>query len=218
MAMMMMAVLGAKAQYDPGTWSMQIKFGFGASTMTNMESIPMNEGVSLDTQYAGASMYGLDVEYQATKWLGVSLGFNCSNQGTEWKDYTDADNIKYRDPQVSLSYLNVPLVANFYVLKGLALKAGVQAGFLTSADVSMRVKTVLAGHDVTTKTSVDVEDDCNKVDFSIPVGISYETKSHFVLGATYNIGVSKVNKNKIFGEKDNRNGMFMLNFGWKFDL
>src|SRR3712207_7766608 len=55
----------------------------------------------------------------------------------------------------SPSYINVPIMANVYVVNGLAVKLGVQPGF-----------------------AVDKADsDINTVDFSIPVGASYEYKN-----------------------------------------
>ncbi len=55
-----------------------------------------------------------------------------------------------------LDYLNIPITANFYVLQGLALKTGVQLGFLLSAKAE----------------SLDVKDAYESVNFSIPIGLS----------------------------------------------
>ena len=215
--MMMVAVLSASAQYAPGKWSLQTKFGFGASQLTNMEKIPM-ANVTLDTKFKGAKMIGLEVEYQASKLLGISAGLTHTWQGTTWDDFTDTDNIKYKEPSIDLEYINVPVIANFYVVRGLALKAGFQIGYLVDADIYLRTESSLDGRDLTITTKLDMEKDCNKVDLSIPVGISYETTKHWVWGATYNIGLSKVNKESVSGEKDCKNGVFMLSFGYKFDL
>lgn len=216
-AIMMVVALSASAQFEPGKWAMQFRFGFGASQLSNMEKIPMGGG-ELDTQFKGASSWGLDFEYQATKLLGVSIGLNRTSQGSAWEDYTDATQVKYKDPEVDLDYINVPLIANFYVTKGLALKTGLQLGYLINADLSMHTESSFEGRDLTTKTTLDIEKDCNKIDLSIPVGISYEFPSHFVIDARYNIGLTKVNKEDVFGPKDNKNGVFMLSFGYKFDL
>ena len=216
-AIMMMVVLGASAQYEPGKWSMQIKFGFGASQLTNMEKIPMDEG-KMSAQWKSSSTIGLDVEYQVSKLLGLSLGVNRTNQGGGWENFTDASNIKYEDPRIDLDYINVPLIANFYVYKGLALKAGLQAGFLVDADFVMMTKSNYEGRDLSLESTLEMDKDCQKVDFSIPVGISYEFRSHFVLDARYNIGLTKVNKESIFGSKDSKNGVLMFTFGYKFDL
>ena len=60
------------------------------------------------------------------------------------------------------SYLNIPVLANVYVVPGLAVKLGVQPGFMVDKD--------------------DAED-VNTFDLSIPVGLSYEY-NNFVLDGT----------------------------------
>ena len=64
------------------------------------------------------------------------------------------------------------------------------------------------------------------VDFSIPMGISYEYKN-FVVEGRYNLGVTKVFKDKelnIGGESidlsgtDTKNSVFQFTLGYKFEL
>lgn len=94
--------------------------------------------------------------------------------------------------------MNVPLVANFYAAEGLALKAGVQMGFLTSAK----------------EDAMDIKDDIKSTAIAIPVGISYEFEN-IVVDARYNIGVTKVNK---YGSKSQRSDLFLVTLGYKFSL
>ena len=46
---------------------------------------------------------------------------------------TESEEFSYR-----LNYLNIPILANFYVTKGLALKAGIQPGFLIGSKLRVR--------------------------------------------------------------------------------
>ena len=216
MCALLVASLSANAQYDPGTWSMQVKFGFGASHLTNMEKIPLSDS-NADTEFKGASMIGVDFQYQATKWFGIQSGINFWWQGSGWEDFVE-DNVKFEDNKFELNYVAVPVLANFYVAKGLALKSGVQLGYMVNADVEMTAKAKVDNYKVTDITSIDVEDDCKKFDVSIPVGISYETNSDWIFGAQYNIGLTKVNKESFEGVKDSKNGVFMFTVGWKFKL
>jgi len=216
MCALMVTSLGASAQYDPGTWSMQVKFGFGASQVTNIENIPLHES-NADTQFKGATMIAADFQYQATKWLGIQSGINFWRQGNSWENFVE-DNVKFENNKLEMNYIAVPVLANFYVAKGLALKSGVQLGYLVNADVEMTAKAKIDNYKVTNITSVDVDDDCNKFDVSIPVGISYETKSDWIFGAQYNIGLTKVNKDSYEDAKDSKNGVFMFTVGWRFKL
>ena len=63
----------------------------------------------------------------------------------------------------------------------------------------------------TRKTTRDVED-VKSVDFSIPVGLSYEY-ANFQLDARYNWGVSKV-----IDDDDEKNSVFQITLGYKFKL
>ena len=57
-------------------------------------------------------------------------------------------------------------------------------------------------------------DQCKKVDFSIPVGLSYEYQS-FVLDARYNIGLTKTVKD---AAEKTKNSVFQITVGYKFAL
>jgi hypothetical protein len=112
-------------------------------------------------------------------------------------------------------------MAQYYVIPGLAIKAGIQPGFLVRA----KNKYDYENGGIAIHTDADIKDACNKVDLSIPVGISYEYKS-FVLDARYNIGLTKVYKDidadaaELFGisNKTCRNSVFQITLGYKFAL
>ena len=212
----MMVTTNAKAQYEPGTWSLKPTAGIGVSYITDMESIPV-ASTKLDSQVAIAATSGVAVEYQATNFLGIEAGLNYTLQGGGWKDYkSGSEKIEY--PHFQLEYIHVPIVANIYVAKGLALKTGVQLGFMTNADVMFTYKSEIGGYDATIDTSINMKKECNKFDVSIPIGISYEFKSHWVIDARFNLGLTKVNKESVEGAKDSKNGAIFLSVGHKFDL
>ena len=133
---------------------------------------------------------GVEGEYYANDWFGIALGLNYAQQG--WK--VDGNTLK-------LDYLNVPLVADFYVARGLALKTGVQFGFLLSAKAD----------------EGDIKNSCEKFNFSIPVGISYEI-NNFVLDIRYNIALTKVNKYDGGHNEKNRSDLVQFTVGYKFGL
>jgi hypothetical protein len=127
--------------------------------------------------------------------LYTQQGGKVSREGTE-----NANGEKYNR---SLDYLNVPILANVYIIPGLALKAGAQFGFL------MRAK----------KEDEDVKDLFNNTDFSIPVGLSYEMEEA-VIDLRYNIGLSNIAQKGIANIVDNkiRNSVIMLTIGYKIQL
>ena len=140
---------------------------------------------------------GAEFGYNINETFGITAGLLYTMQGCKDKDV---------DANFNLDYINVPVLANVYVAPGLALKAGPQIGFLTRAKLD----------------DVDMKDVCNTIDFSIPVGVSYEI-SDFVIDFRYNIGITNISKNtkikadglEIESDKKTRNSVFMLTVGYK---
>ncbi len=213
-AAMTVAALSVNAQskVKPGTWSIQPKAGVTITSVTNMDyntSIPGTVVKAEGQTYVGATIGG-EVEYQVIDRFSVAAGLGYIMQGKQWDDLK-YEGIEEKEQKLDLGYINVPVVANFYVFKGLAVKAGVQFAFLTNAKAKGTL--VEGGREMT--SSVDVKDQCNKFDFSIPVGASYEFDNHIVIDARYNIGITNVNKN---GGVNCKNSVFLATVGYKFCL
>ena len=188
---MLSAGMVAMAQHAPGTVTLQPKVGLNISSMTDADDADPRFGVAA----------GAELEYQVNSFFSISGGALYSMQGLKGSDDVDIT--------MKLDYINVPIMANFYVVKGLALKAGIQPGF-----------------NVNSKLSASENKVSGSVDFSIPMGISYEYKN-FVVEGRYNLGVTKVFKDKelnIGGESidlsgtDTKNSVFQFTLGYKFEL
>lgn len=222
-----MTSLVAHAQFEPGTISVQPRVGVTAAMLSNAPDIDLKdiglnvENKKLDAQPTAGVILGADLEYQVSNLFSVSAGLNWGQAGSGWEDLkinSSEGTAEMKDLKIETSYLNVPITFNFYVLKGLALRTGVQMGFLTSAD--LKTTLTMSSGNLNEKIEMDqsCKEDFKKFDLSIPVGISYEFSSHFVIDARYNIGITKVNKESEPGEKDSRNGVFALTFGYKFAI
>ena len=137
---------------------------------------------------------GVGVEYvhYVNDWLGIAAGLSYAQQGWKFEGLGNEETTK-------LDYLNIPLTGNFYVVKGLALKTGVQFGFLMNGKVE----------------DTDIKDACEKLNLSIPIGVSYEI-SDFVIDFRYNLGLTKTNKedngNKV------RSDLIQITLGYKIPL
>ena len=112
----------------------------------------------------------------------------------------------------------MPVLAKVYLCKGLAVKTGLQFGLLTNAKMKADVYTKNNGIKNHTEISANIKDECSKFDFSIPVGMSYEFNVPIVIDLRYNLGLTKVNKEKEYGEKDSKNSVLLLTVGYKFKL
>ena len=67
---------------------------------------------------------GGEFGYFITDKFAATAGLLYTMEGTK---------IKHADHNTNLEYLNIPVLANYYIIPGLAVKAGIQPGFLTKA-------------------------------------------------------------------------------------
>ena len=117
------------------------------------------------------------------------------------------------DGTVKLDYINVPILANVYVANGFAVKLGVQPGFLINNKVKVSQNGVNAEVDLEKAfKAAGIDAKLNKVDVSIPVGVSYEF-SNINIDARYNWGLTK-----IIDQDNSKNSVFQITVGSKFAL
>lgn len=191
MAVVMLASVASYAQQAVGTFTLQPKIGMNVASLTKCDGCDPRIGLAV----------GVEAEYQATDIFSVSAGLIYSMQGNKAKEEGVTLTTK-------LDYINIPILANVYVTKGLAVKLGVQPAF----NVSDKQK--LSGG----KASVEAEDvgaedvGAESFDFSIPVGLSYEF-NNVVIDARYNFGVTN-----IADGGDAKNSVFQFTLGYKFAL
>lgn len=186
MAVVMLASVASYAQHAVGSLTLQPKVGLNIASLTDCEGADPRYGVAA----------GVELEYQATDIFSISAGALYSMQGNKFSESGASVTNK-------TDYINIPILANVYVVKGLAVKAGIQPGFKVNDEVKFASSIGTITHDVAKAESFD---------FSIPVGLSYEY-SNVVLDARYNFGCTKIVKNT-----DPKNSVFQITLGYKFDL
>lgn len=222
MAAMSVVVLAASAQarFDEGTITIQPRLGVTASELTHTPKLPIAgvPGASIDADLTAGFFIGADVEYYLTDRIGLSAGLNFAQAGTGWKN-TDVviNGVKgsFTDMKIQTTYLNVPLMFNYYVLKGFALKAGVQMSFLTNAKAKAKFSTDMGAGTYNESYDESVKKAFKKFDLAIPIGLSYEFKLPIVLDLRYDIGLLKTIKDS---DKSNCNRVCELTVGYKFAL
>ncbi len=228
MAALMVVAVSANAQFEPGTFSIQPKLGANISWLSNTPNMPLgelgNKKIELDKSPIAGALVGVEAEYQLANMFSLAAGLNFSMQGSGWSDFDekiDDVKIEIKDNKMNLSYINVPVVANVYLFKGFAIKAGVQVGFLVGAnyEVTATYRDDKASQNLSTKFDQSIKDECKKVDLSIPIGVSYQVPTiPIVIDARYNLGLTKVIKESEEGYKDLKNNVIQLTVGYKFAL
>jgi hypothetical protein len=220
-AMMVAVSASAQSRFEAGTVTIQPKLGGTGAIFTNAPKLSFGDGTDLDKKATDGVLIGAELEYQLSDFLSIAGGVNWAQAGSGWDDYnTTVKGVKYnvKDIKIESSYIIVPLVLNAYLFRGFAVKAGAQIGFLTSA----KEKMTATASENSSNLSMSVDEDCkdafNKVDVSIPVGVSYEFPIPIVLDLRVNVGVTKVNKESYSGYKDFQNIVAAFTVGYKFKL
>lgn len=182
----MMVSAATFAQNEVGQLTIQPKVGVNIANITDADDTDPRIGLAA----------GAEFEYGLTDNIGLSAGVLYSMQGVKTTIIDD-------DCTWKLDYLNVPILANFYVAKGFAVKLGVQPGFKLSSKAKVK------GSGASKEVDVD---GVKSVDLSIPVGLSYQYQN-IVFDARYNWGVTK-----IVDDADSKHSVFQITVGYKFSL
>lgn len=190
----MMATVSASAQHEEGDNVVQPRVGITMSDLTNVNDSKMKVNVT----------YGVEFEHFINDEFSLAGGLLFTNQGTK-------GSVSEGEIKMDLLYGMLPFTANYYVLPGLAAKAGLQIGYQIKARGEVN------------GTKVDFDElfntpylkeyfDVKKFDLSIPVGLSYELYG-VTLDARYNIGITKV----LTGDAGSaHNKVIVVTLGYKF--
>lgn len=189
--MAFIATTASFAQWSVGSITVQPKIGINGANITDADNSDSRIGLVL----------GGEFEYRVSPIFSLSAGALYSMQGC--KGTAEDEDGNTGDVSLKLDYINVPILANVYVVKGLAIKLGIQPGF----NVRHKATATVSGVNVTTNLP-----GIKSVDFSIPIGVSYEF-NRFVIDGRYNFGLTK-----LIDDSDSKNSVFQFTFGYKFSL
>ena len=189
--LVMLCCVAASAQPAAGKFSVIPRVGV---SLANLSGDGVYYGSANATESGGSSRnkpgftVGVDLDYQFTNSLSVMLGAHYAQQGCNYGNVNEktsqSGNVnKYvglNDLSTQLHVINVPLLFNYYVAPGFAVKTGVQLGFPMSGKLKYTETNFTENEndefvaDTPVKHDIDLNSTIKKVDFSIPVGISFE--------------------------------------------
>nr|AOE10401.1 hypothetical protein [uncultured bacterium] len=162
---------------------------FGAKAGLNFASMTGDEADGLDGRTA--FHLGVTAEIELSDSFSIQPELLYSGQG-----FT-ADN----DVTGKVDYINIPVMAKFYVGDGFSLEAGPQIGFLASA------KSEAGGE------SIDIKDALKSTDFALNLGAGYKLDSGLNFGLRYSIGLTDVPDGDSNGFK---HSVLQLSVGFNF--
>jgi len=171
------------------------KAGVNISTLTNSAGSDARVGLNI----------GLGVEKEVANSFALESGLFYSMQG-----------VKFGDVTVKLDYINIPVLAKYYVTENFSVFAGPQLG----VNVNSSTKASFGGISGT----VDIDDVVKTFDVALNLGLGYQFEQGLFLSASYSNGLIGVFKSGVLvgqhfditGEKNSNNIVFSVNVGWKF--
>lgn len=133
----------ALAQQKQGSFSFVPRVGVTIANLTDND-LTLERGGTIKSKSKPGFAVGADAFYQLTDQVALSAGVVFTSLGSKYHDFDELraepaetdEEIKYTaytDYSTTTTYIAVPVMAHVYVAQGLALKAGVQVGMLTSA-------------------------------------------------------------------------------------
>jgi len=185
--------VGAFAQ-TPNMWEIR-NWSFGAKAGVNFANTSdMPNG---DTKMRTGFYAGVFGEYRMNYWFGLQAEAVYSAQGVTHEP-NSALKLEYKQ-----DYINIPILAKFYVIDNLSVEVGPQFGFLVNDEAKVKVGSVTGGYGSDTKG----------FDFSVGMGLTYTLFSHLDISARYNLGLTDA-----YGSVDgtNRNGVIQVGLGYRF--
>jgi hypothetical protein len=194
------------------------KVGINYST-TNLDAWPGKDGGMEKPDVKGlvGPVVGVEAEYRFNDWLGGSAAVLYSMQGRKFDDTAVRQKMgsseTLKDATISTErhhYFNVPLTANFYVAPGLALRTGVQIGYLFHRNGTIE----WPFDNETMKHSIS--NSPGKVDISIPIGVSYALSNGLQFDLRYNHGLNKISRSEGIMKEQNRVVQFTV--GYRLNL
>ena len=190
---------------------------FGAKAGVNFASITGDDTDDLD----GRTSFhvGIVAEIVISDKFSVQPELLYSSQGATSEDsYTEEDiNIK-EEGTVKLDYINLPIMAKFYVGEGFSLEAGPQIGFLMNSEIEMKLTASGAGVSESISVTEDLKDHIKGIDFGLNLGVGYKMENGLNFGARYNLGLSDANDDPEFFESDSsfKNSVIQVSVGYFF--
>lgn len=112
------------------------------------------------------------------------------------------------ESKINNDYINVPIMAKYYIVDGFSAELGPYVGFLVKSEGKIGDNTI------------DFKDGYKSVDFGLGVGLAYDLPMGVFVGARYNLGLSKANEDVPAGltvqADDIKNGVIQVSVGYKF--
>ena len=165
-------------------------FSFGLKAGSNFSNITGSDLYEYDTKVGFHG--GLVAEVKLSDKFGIQSEALYSMQGGKdgYDPFYDVD-FETKSTAVKLEYINVPVLAEYYITPGLSAQLGPQIGFLVSN--AFEVEYAYQGED--RKIDQTLNNATKDLDFSIAGGLEYKLPMGIFFDARYNLGLTNISEN-----------------------
>ncbi len=165
--------------------SQELRIGFKAGV--NLSSL-VGENTDDYEMRPGFHIGGL-VEIPISEKFAVQPELLYSSQGAKLEfNLTDYGITSNYITKIKLDYINIPIIAKYYVIEGLSLEAGPQLGILVNAENKYEV----SGGGLSESNAEGVKDNYNTFDIGFALGAAYRLSKGIFFSARYVIGIGDV--------------------------
>jgi hypothetical protein len=182
------------------TYTQAQEVQFGAKAGVNFANLTGDDADGAD---ARTSFHvGAVAEIKINEKFSVQPELLYSSQGASTKDKFEGITF---ESTLKLDYINVPIMAKYYVADSFSLEVGPQIGFLVAAEAEYSM-----GGESETE---DIKDQLKTVDFGLNFGLGYKLDNGINFGARYNFGLSNIGEDS---DSDLKNSVFQISVGYLF--
>lgn len=126
------------------------------------------------------------------------------------------------DQKIKLGYINLPVMAKYFVAPGFSLQAGPQLGYLVSGKNEYEISSnFIEDFDMNESGTADIKDEVKKISLGVNFGLGYEFQNLFLQGR-YHLGLTDINNSEGMDDEFEmemeklKNRGFQVSIGYKF--
>jgi hypothetical protein len=170
---------------------------FGVKAGLNLANL---NGDDLDFDLRTSFHVGGIIEFELSDKFSLQPELMYSAQGAKRSINIQGTDVDYT---AKVDYLNIPVIAKYYVIEGLSLEAGPQIGVNIVSEEKVEVNGMSETEDLEVKS----------IDFGLNFGVGYKLENGLNFGARYNLGLTDIPDE---GNGEIKNGVFQLSVGYFF--
>lgn len=193
---------------------------FGAKAGLNLATL---SGDVPEAGYKAGANLGFIAEIKVSEKFSVQPELLYSMQGSSFKMndffYDEESDMGFDakvDGLIKLGYINIPVLAKYYVTPKFSVLAGPQLGVLLSSKMKIDFTADAGFGQVSGSEEIDMKEETQKIDFGANLGFAYDFTEKVFAQLSYYNGFTNVTKTTEGDDSVMKNNVIQLAVGFKF--